>query len=181
MQTILCGQAVALSLVAAPIAIPPSSNINLAILPSPLKVADTSKQPESSSAGGTPCKPNEVVTVLAEDTDKAATKDQPELDTTGQETETKPEMLPTELTRKPAVSGVLGILSNLSAVFSSGDDRANVGQETGVVLVTPTKKIVALVKSPHKAKSPKHPKIAAAPHKTPGGHSYYLTIQNYHS
>lgn len=70
----------------------------------------------------------------------------------------------------PSDPGILGILSDLSVVFSGGEDDAQATGESGVVLVTPTKKIVTLVKSPEKsAISPsKYCKIAAAKASSPG-------------
>mgnify|MGYP001795512857 FL=1 len=114
----------------------------------------------------TPCKPHEVITRLPNAEPNEVTN-QPAPQT---EEDSIPQVSAstTEATSGATSGGVLRILSDLSAVFSVATPATTTTDDTGVVLVTPTKKIVALVKSPNKPKSPKQQKIAAAPHRTPG-------------
>ena len=120
----------------------------------------------TSNEDTTPCKPNEVITTLPNDEPNEITNQpapQTEEDSIPQVTASS-----SDATSGSTSGGVLRILSDLSAVFSVATPSATTTDDTGVVLVTPTKKIVALVKSPNKPKSPKQQKIAAAPLKTPG-------------
>ena len=113
------------------------------------------------------CKPNEVITTLPNDEPSEVTN-QPAPQT---EEDSIPHVTASssDATSGATSGGVLRILSDLSAVFSAATPSATTTtDDTGVVLVTPTKKIVALVKSPNEPKSPKQQKIAAAPHRTPG-------------
>ena len=120
----------------------------------------------TSNEDTTPCKPHEVITRLPNDEPNEVTN-QPAPQT---EENSIPQVTAstTEATSGTPSGGVLKILSDLSAVFSVATPATTTTDDTGVVLVTPTKKIVALVKSPNKPKSPKQQKIAAAPHRTPG-------------
>ena len=121
----------------------------------------------TSNEDTTSCKPHEVITRLPNDEPNEVTNQpapQTEEDSIPQVTASS-----SDATSGATSGGVLRILSDLSAVFSVATPSATTTtDDTGVVLVTPTKKIVALVKSPTKPKSPKQQKIAAAPHRTPG-------------